>query len=247
MKLVLDFGNTLKKFALFDGNGLVKLESLSSGEEDLEEFTRDFLRNFSISKPRSVILSSVVNYPEGFDRYLASNFSLLKFNHHTPLPFKMGYQSPETLGRDRMAVAAAASTLFRGKNVLAIVAGSCLTYDFVDKDSVYHGGAISPGMQIRFKALHNFTDQLPLLEGRKVVDLIGTSTEESILSGVMNGMRAEIDATIGRYDAIYENLTVILSGGDLIYFDKSLKNNIFAIPNLVLTGLNIILDFNEKS
>ncbi|MDZ7742556.1 MAG: type III pantothenate kinase [Bacteroidota bacterium] len=247
MKLVLDFGNTLKKFALFEGNKLVKLEKLSSGEEDLEAFTRYFLRTFSISKPHSVILSSVVNYPESFDHYLSSNFSLLKFNQLTPLPYTMGYKSPETLGRDRMAVAAVASTLFRGKNVLAVVAGSCITYDFVDRDSVYHGGAISPGMQIRFRALHNFTDQLPLLEGRQNVDLIGTSTEESILSGVMNGIRAEVDATIDRYAGVYENLTVLLSGGDLNYFDKSLKNNIFAIPNLVLTGLNIILDFNEKS
>lgn len=115
MKLVLDFGNTLKKFALFEGNKLVKLEKLSSGEEDLEAFTRYFLRTFSISKPHSVILSSVVNYPESFDHYLSSNFSLLKFNQLTPLPYTMGYKSPETLGRDRMAVAAVASTLFRGK------------------------------------------------------------------------------------------------------------------------------------
>jgi type III pantothenate kinase len=100
---------------------------------------------------------------------------------------------------------------------------------------------------MRFKALHTFTDHLPLIEGDKNGKLIGSSTEESIISGVLNGMTAEIEGIINKYADIYENLTVILSGGDLNCFDKNLKNNIFAFPNLVLTGLNIILDFNEKS
>lgn len=247
MKLVLDFGNTLKKFALFEGNNLIKLESLSSGDQDLEDFTKDFLRKFSNVGVHSAILSAVINYPQKFDQYLSENFSFLKLHHRTPLPVGIDYDTPETLGKDRMAIASAAAVLFPGSNVLAIVVGSCITYDFVDNDGSYQGGAISPGMRLRFRALHNFTDQLPLLEGRKDADLSGKSTEDSILSGVVNGMRAEIEGIIERYAAIYENLTVLLSGGDMNYFDKSLKNNIFAIPNLVLTGLNIILDFNEKS
>lgn len=248
MKLILDFGNTLKKFALFEDNELVKLKTLDGkSSADLEQFTREFVKSYSTSEVKQAIISSVVNYPEAYREYLNTAFNLIELSQDTPLPIRNLYKTPATLGKDRLAVACAAHVLFPDSNVLAIVAGTSITYDFVERNGNYLGGAISPGMNTRFKALHTFTDQLPLLEGRNSDTLIGRNTEESIMSGVMNGITAEMDGFIDKYSEIYENLTVLLSGGDLNYFDKRLKNNIFAIPNLVMSGLNIILDFNEKN
>ena len=137
--------------------------------------------------------------------------------------------------------------MFPGKNALLIETGTCITYDFIDSDGLYHGGGISPGIRLRFKALHTFTDKLPLIEPEKDPALIGDTTENAILSGVINGVKAEVSGLISSYESNYENLTIILSGGDLVYFDKNLKNNIFAVPNIVLKGLNIILEFNDKT
>lgn len=247
MKLVLDFGNTLKKFALFEANRLIRLESADDIPDiELEAFTRDYLRENAQKPVRSAILSSVVDYPDSFREYLQKNYQLVLIDEKTSLPIRNSYKSKSSLGRDRLAIAVASHSLFPGNNVLAINAGTCLTYDFVSSSGEYLGGAISPGMNMRFRALNNLTAHLPLMDGSSFEGLIGRTTAESIISGVMNGIAAEVDGIINRYRENYENLTVILSGGDLNRFDKKLKNSIFASPYLVLTGLNIILDFNEK-
>lgn len=246
MDLVLDFGNSFKKFALFKGNQLFAIESLHSEHQNIQAFTENLLKRIPSGKPDKIIISSVVNYPDSFDSFLTAKAKLLKLTHRTPLPVQLDYLSPATLGKDRIAVSAASHVLYPDKNVLAIVAGSCITYDFTDATGIYRGGAISPGMDMRFRSLNTFTAHLPLMKGKNEVGLTGKNTENSILSGVMTGMRAEIDGVIEQYTSIYEKLTVLLSGGNLNYFDKSLKNNIFAIPNLVLKGLKIILDFNEN-
>jgi type III pantothenate kinase len=138
-----------------------------------------------------------------------------------------------------------ANLYFPNQDVLVIDAGTCIKYDFVNKANAYLGGSISPGLQMRFKALHTLTEKLPLVQPVLNVDyLIGSSTEEAILSGVLNGCIAEIDGIIQQYKSNYKNLKVVLSGGDSIYFDKTLKNSIFASPNIVLEGLNAILDYN---
>lgn len=247
MKLVMDFGNTFKKFALFKGNELIRLEQISNDiSENPEAFAREFIEKYSPAPVKSAILSSVIDYAADFDNYLERNYHLVRITEDTPLPVVNKYAGKSTLGKDRLASAVAAHTLFPGKDVLAITAGSCIIYDFVNAEGEYQGGAISPGMNMRFKALHNFTGHLPLVQDDDSNKLIGSTTKESILSGVVNGMAAEMDGTIDRYTENYENLTVILSGGDGKRFDKKLKNSIFAVPNLVLNGLNIILDFNEK-
>lgn len=246
MDLVLDFGNSYKKFALFDGDQIIALESVHTGYENIQTFTESFLQKIPSGKPDKTILASVVDYPESFDKYLISKSRFFKLNQNMPFPVQLDYNSPETLGKDRISVSSASHVLFPGHNVLAIVAGSCITYDFTDASGTYRGGAISPGVNMRFRSLNNFTAHLPLLKGKSKVELTGKDTEKSILSGVMIGIRTEIDGVIDQYRSIYENLTVLLSGGNLNYFDKSLKNNIFAIPNLVLKGLKIILDFNEN-
>jgi type III pantothenate kinase len=148
------------------------------------------------------------------------------------------------LENDRLAAAIAGATLYPGSNVLVIQAGTCITYEFINAQGEYIGGAISPGIQMRYKAMNTFTGKLPLIEHKKFDGLIGQTTEESILSGVNNGILAEVDGIINAYKSQYPDLTIILSGGDADFFVKQLKNSIFAVPNIVLKGLNIILDFN---
>jgi len=240
MKLIIDFGNTLKKIAVFDKNKLVQLYTY-------EEFNICVLKEIVEKHPKinSAIISSVINYPKEIDDFLTTNFFFIKLNSETHIPITNRYESPKTLGNDRIAAVVAASNKFENKNLLVIDAGSCITYDFINKDKEYLGGAISPGIRLRFKSLNSFTDKLPLLTPQNIDYLIGKTTQESILSGIVNGITAELDGIIDSYKEIYKDLTIIMSGGDHYYFDKRLKNNIFALPNIVLLGLNIILDFNE--
>jgi type III pantothenate kinase len=137
-------------------------------------------------------------------------------------------------------------SFFPGRNVLVISTGTCITYDFINNRKEYLGGAISPGMEMRFRALHTFTGRLPLISVKDTHELIGNNTAKAILSGVVNGMIGEIEHVAGQYLHLYPDLKVILSGGDLNYFDKRLKISIFAFPNIVLHGLYQILEFNVK-
>lgn len=240
MRLIIDFGNTLKKIAIFDKNELLQLYTY-------EDFNVEILKKVAKKHPeiRSAIISSVINYPQNIDDFLEKNYFFIKLNSKTPIPISNKYKSPETLGNDRIAAVVAVSDKFIDKNLLVIDAGSCITFDCINENKEYLGGAISPGIGLRFKALNRFTDKLPLLTPKNIDYLIGKTTEESILSGVINGLTAEIDGIIDSYKEIYKDLTIIMSGGDHKYFDKRLKNNIFALPNIVLFGLNVILDFNE--
>jgi type III pantothenate kinase len=172
---------------------------------------------------------------------------VLLLKPETDLPISHRYKTLDTLGADRIAGVVAVHALYPGKNVLLIETGTCITYDLISADGIYQGGGISPGLHMRFMALHTFTHKLPLIEPVSNPALLGDSTETSILSGVVNGLKAEVEGIISLYESNYENLTIILSGGNLDYFDKNLKNNIFAVPNIVLTGLNIILEFNDKN
>ncbi|MGE5423944.1 MAG: type III pantothenate kinase, partial [Syntrophothermus sp.] len=152
--------------------------------------------------------------------------------------------TPDTLGRDRIAAATGGQSLFPGHDVLVINAGTCITYDFVTGNREYAGGSISPGMMMRFRALHTFTGKLPLLSPDETEILTGNSTESSIQSGVMEGITAEMEGITGKYRSLYPELKVVLSGGDLNYFVNRLKINIFAFPNIVIQGLHQILKFN---
>lgn len=238
MKLVIDLGNTLKKFAFFEKDGMKEL--LVSEGLDLDELERMLGKR----PVEASILSSVINYPERLSDILSAHSHYVKFTHETPIPIRVMYETPQTLGKDRLAAAVAGAHLYPGRNVLVITAGTCITYDIVTASKEYLGGAISPGLDMRFRALNTFTDHLPLLERSDEAPLTGRSTRGSILSGAQQGAVAEMDGMIARYREEHEDLTIILSGGDVNYFDKKLKNNIFAVPNIVLTGLNIILDFN---
>jgi len=242
LKLIIDIGNTLTKIAVFLGDEVKEIFIT-------ENLSVRLLAKIVEKYPAigSAILSSVKDYPPEVDTFLRGRFHFLKLDNNTPLPVKILYKSPQTLGKDRMAIAAASRALFTGENVLVIDAGTTITYDFVNKKGEYQGGGISPGIQMRLKALHEFTGKLPLVESLfSTVDLVGNNTQSAILSGVLNGVIAEVDGIISAYRAHYPQLKVVLSGGDEKYFDKRLKNNIFALPNLVLKGLKEILDFNEE-
>ncbi len=240
MKLIVDIGNTLFKFAFFDANTLVKQFSLPVEEASkLPEILKDY------PVPSSCFLSSVRDLPEAFIMALPQSIDVKQLDHLTPLPFKISYSTPETLGRDRIAVVAAAYHRFPKQNVLIIDVGTCITYDFLSDNGVYYGGGISPGIQLRFKAMHQFTGKLPMAPMIENPPLIGSSTMASLQSGVMHGIQAEIEGIIRKYMDIYEDLTVLIGGGDNKYFDKQLNYSIFAASNLVIEGLKVISDFNE--
>jgi type III pantothenate kinase len=239
MELILDFGNTQKKLALFDAGNLILIQNHPA-------ISKEILAEFLENHPGidSCILSSVIEHPVNIPDYLRQKLLFIGLDEHTPVPILNRYETAGSLGKDRLAAAVAGATMFPGKNVLVICAGTALTFDFVNAHSEYLGGSISPGMQMRFNALHTFTDKLPLLSYQEPAGLTGPNTRESILSGVINGITAEIDGIAHDYQGKYPDVKIILSGGDLNYFVKRLKISIFALPNIVIHGLQQILNFN---
>jgi len=246
MKLILDFGNTLQKIASFKNGELEKLKIFEKAKfGNIEAYISSNFLNKSInSKSIPAILSSVIKYPDSFGNFMSENFNFIELNENTAVPIINKYKTSETLGKDRLAAIVGANHLFPDRNTLAIDCGTCITFDLITEKGEYLGGSISPGIAMRFKALHNFTDKLPLMSYTNFDGLIGATTEESILSGVLNGVVSELEGIIIKYQNKFPDLKVILSGGDINYFDKRLKNNIFAVPNLVLLGLNVILNYN---
>jgi type III pantothenate kinase len=242
MDLIIDLGNTNKKLALFEGDELV----------DIQQFALITLRNlreFILQHPgiNNCILSSVVPRRLPVTRFLSSSFNFIELDETTPIPLQNLYRTVKTLGKDRLAAAVAGRNKFPGKNVLVVNAGTCITYDFVNDNNEYLGGSISPGILMRFHALHTFTGKLPLVSFVDQDILTGTDTRESILSGVLTGAVAEIEGIAAQYRKKYPDLKIILSGGDQKYFDKRLKISIFALPNIVIHGLQQILAFNVNN
>lgn len=239
MKLAIDLGNSFQKAAVFSGNSPEYLEVA----ENLTDSIEPILIKYSVS---SAIISSVIPGCKKLLDIIKEKCPVLILDEKTPLPIKNAYQTPETLGKDRLAAVVGANNLFQGENVLVIDAGSCIKYDFIDSSAVYHGGAISPGLNMRFKALHTFTGKLPLITLSEFGQLTGCNTQQSILSGVINGTVAEINGIIEQYNCKHLNLKVVLSGGDAEYLVSKVKSKIFAVPNIVLLGLKIILDYNDN-
>jgi type III pantothenate kinase len=235
---VLDAGNTQIKAAVFEGENLIESLKDPSKEECLQ-----LLQKYKITA--SIISESGKGNPE-LTKLIGSFGKSIILSHLIPVPFKNMYATPETLGMDRVAGICGAQHLFPGKNCLVIDLGTCITYDFMDASGNYLGGAISPGLRMRLKAMHEFTDKLPLVEFQSVPDLIGNSTVTSMLSGTFHGMSGEIIGNISRYRESYGEVQVILTGGDSPLFGKHIEIDIFAAPDLVLYGLNKILLFNVQ-
>jgi type III pantothenate kinase len=238
LNLVIDIGNTRVKAALFKDNHLFELKIYESVSALLTDF------NF-IRQAKNAIIGSVVDELELFYSALSSILPTLMFNSQTKTPLVNLYHSAATLGSDRLAASVGAYGLYPNSTVLVIDAGTCIKYNFTNSKNEYLGGAISPGIGMKFKSLEHFTSKLPLIEFDKSYNqLIGTNTKNSILSGVLNGSVAEIDGLISDYKSNFPDLICILTGGDSEFLAKRLKNSIFTHQNLVLKGLNDILNYN---
>lgn len=242
MNLIIDVGNTYTKIGVFTSRSLEFKDTVSHRE--LVESINNIIKQYP--EIEDAIISSVSNISSDQLKYLHKKFNTIVLNATTELPFKNLYATPKTLGVDRIALVAAAVDQYPSKDVLVIDAGTCITYDFKNKKEEYLGGAISPGIRLRYKSLHDYTAKLPLLETNSIKNIIGNNTIDSIHSGVVFGVEHEIDGLIKSYCNIYPKLTVILTGGDTHFLSKRLKNGIFANPNFLMEGLNYILDFKNS-
>lgn len=236
MNLVIDKGNSRTKAAVFT-EAKLKEKFLFTSTEELKTF-------LSQTPVEHVLVSSVVDPPETVLDWVSASGKKLGLSASLPLPVMLRYATPSTLGVDRIAAACGALELLPARNCLVIDAGTCINYEFLDSKGNYHGGAISPGIKIRFEAMHKFTARLPLLSPATNVPLIGDSTERCMQSGVMNGVVAEVEGIIKQYEIRFPDLGVILCGGDAPFFENNLKHSIFVAPDLVLIGLNRILRHN---
>jgi len=243
MNLIIDVGNTLVKLAVFDNESLTFKKSCLKGDflSTLQEFSNAY------PKISDVIVSSVGNFSEGELLEIKNRYKVFVLTHKDPIPFKNNYASPNTLGVDRIALVSAAAIQFPNKNVLVIDAGSCITYDFLNRENEYMGGAISPGINMRYKSLNSFTENLPLLDPKTPNKFIGDATDSSIHIGVLQGVVNEIEGFVTLYEEKYKELTIILTGGDAHYLLDSLKNDIFASSNFLLEGLNYLLEHNKDT
>jgi type III pantothenate kinase len=237
--LCFDFGNTRLKAALFTDSALdeivvLKDETMATVEQLLEKF-----------QPEKTILSSVVNHDPKIENLLSSKTKFHKLSHLSKLPFTTPVGKPETIGADRLALAAAAVYSYPGKNNLVIGLGTCITYNFINKSHEFIGGAISPGMEMRLKSLNHYTAKLPLLKADWNVPLMGYDTDTNILSGVVIGMAKEVDGFVNDYEEKYGNFNALLTGGDIGILASHLKKKIFADPELIFKGLYAISEANN--
>ena len=237
MKLIIDIGNTRIKAAIFEQKARINSYSF----ETVEELKKKAI--FKGHKITHCMVATVVTETEELMRYLQPFVKPVLFTSQTPLPIKNLYKSPATLGSDRLLAAVGANAKYRDTNLLVIDVGTCVKYNFVNHKNEFIGGGISPGLQMRFTAVHFQTSRLPFVSpDDNYNQLVGTNTNESILSGIQCGIIAEVDGVIDQYRSLYNNLTVVLTGGDFNFFAKRLKNSIFADQFLILKGLNEILD-----
>ncbi len=241
MNLVVDIGNTLLKLAVFDGGRLVAQQCVG----ELREETFAGLLG-GARAARAVVASTRGEVPAIVEAVRRHTDYLLEFTPATPVPIGNAYLTPATLGRDRLAAAVGAATLYPGRNALIVDFGTAVTLDFVSADGVFRGGCISPGMAMRFRALHEYTAALPLCDATDSAELLGRTTDEAVRLGVMNSLAFEIEGYIARMQGEIEDLCVIFTGGDTNFFAKRIKNTIFANCNLVFWGLNRILEYNAS-
>jgi type III pantothenate kinase len=237
--LCFDFGNTRMKCGVFTDGQFVEELVL---EDDRDETIRAILARFH---PARSILSSVIHHNPGLEAALKNETQFHKLDHNSKIPITTPVGKPDTIGADRLALTAAAVTLFPGTNNLVIGLGSAITYNYVNKYREFMGGSISPGMEMRFKSLHTLTAKLPLVKADWNFPLVGYDTRTNILSGVILGMAKEINGIIGAYEEKYDNFNVLMTGGDARYFTRHLQKNIFVDPYLIYKGLYAISELNS--
>ena len=237
--ICFDFGNTRLKAAIFINKDLQKVHVFE--QANIESITA-LLQAW---KPEKTILASVIHHDKEIETLLAQNSKFHLLGPKTQLSFTTPVGKPETIGADRIALITAAVDQFPNQHNLVIALGSCITYNFVNKQHEFLGGSISPGMQMRFKSMHDLTALLPMVEASSEFPLIGYDTKTNLLSGVILGIAAEIDGIIAAYEQKFANFNVLLTGGDICYFAPHLKKRIFADQNLIFKGLYAICEKNN--
>ena len=242
VNLIIEQGNTSTKVAIYaEGNLKASFVYKTFDKSKLKPL-------FDVYSLDKGIYSTVADVDEDLIVYLKERLScFIYFDNDVRLPITIKYKTPHTLGKDRIAAVVGAYYLQPNRNILIIDAGTCITYELLEASGSYLGGNISPGMTTRFKALNDYTKKLPLVNEREEVPCWGTCTEDAIRAGVVNGIVFEMNGYIDKAKELYSDVLVFLTGGHSFYFESRLKNSIFADINLVLTGLNRILEYNVEN
>lgn len=241
MNLVIDQGNTVTKVAIFEADALIETFLYEVFDVNI---CSSLLANYPI---RKCLFCSVVDMSPEILAHLNNNLPDFMFiDENTLLPIRNKYKTPKTLGKDRLAGVVGANEIFPGKNVLIVDIGTAITYEFIDSLSTYYGGNISPGITMRFKALDKFTGKLPLIDRYGDLPEMGYDTETAIRAGVIHGVVHEIRSYIESFSTKYPDIEVVLTGGHAKYIESQLEKSIFVDINLVLKGLNRILNYNVK-
>tara|TARA_B100001057_G_scaffold186201_1_gene186961 strand:+ start:55 stop:780 length:726 start_codon:yes stop_codon:yes gene_type:complete len=240
LNLVVDSGNSFSKVGLFENDAIIdrfQFKKLTLNDIEQIFFQRKITNSIfsNVGEPNNKVL-----------KFLRQNSNLVNFNSKLKIPFTNKYSSVETLGNDRVGLVSQASKLYSNKNILIIDIGTSITYDFLNEKNEYLGGSISPGLSMRFKALNNQTHNLPLAEKIKIDSFIGSSTNSSIVSGVINGTLGEINYISNLYKNKFKKIMIILTGGDSKFLFNHIKNGILANSNFLLSGLNLLLELNKK-
>ena len=243
MNIVIDLGNTQTKAGVFSGRELIKKFVFDkNAAAEIKKLLADF------PEIKHSMVSSVINHSKEVVNFLQNKTHCIDFDINTHLFFTIQYKTPETLGKDRIAAVAGAISLFPKKPLLVIDAGTCIKYNFVTAHEAFIGGAISPGIDMRFKALNVFTDRLPHLQiETDFTEIIGRSTNTSITSGVQQGVLFEVAGYIESFKKQNKEGVIVVTGGNLSFLVDGLKNSIFAAPDLILNGLNEILLQHNKN
>lgn len=240
INLCIDWGNTSVKASVFQDERLVGIKAFPGADAEAE-----IASLINTHKPVKAILASVTNHPASVEDMVKGQVkSYIKLDGNTRLPVMSAYATPETLGADRLALAVGAWAVYPEKNTLIVNAGTCITYNFTQKNKTFRGGAISPGLHMRLKAMHEFTDKLPLVPVEGELILLGYDTATCMRSGAVYGIAAEIDGIVNEYASQYQDFNAILTGGDAAFFAGKLKSKIFADSELLSRGLNLILNYN---
>ncbi len=240
MNLIVDIGNSFIKLAVLDSSNEVHF--FQRYEKVLVRDIKKLAKKYGFT--HSIVSSTRTGTPY-FIEYINKHYKLIILSHTTKVPIKNKYGTPKTLGRDRLAAVVGASKLYPKKNVLVIDIGTCITYDYIDKKGQYWGGNIAPGVELRLQAMHHFTSALPLLKRKWNKDILGKSTTTAIQNGAVWGIKLEIESFIKTLTGKKGQMTVILTGGDASYFGELIDSEIFVDSNLVLKGLNDIIEYNS--
>lgn len=231
------------------GNSLIKLAVV----EDTKILHKDVVEKIYVAKVKAlrkefgfenVIVGASGRLPKAMVRHLQQNYHLLILETDTKLPVEIAYKTPDTLGRDRIAAVVGASELLPGVDCAVIDIGTCVTYDVITKDRVFIGGNIAPGVNLRLKSMHDYTAKLPLVKRGSLSKLLGQTTEEALQNGATIGTLLEIESFIERIKKEFKKINIILTGGDAEFFAEEINSKIFVNPNLVLIGLNKIMNIN---